>query len=430
MYRFFRGCADLNVLSLLPFVLCAVGFLVIVRERRILLSPVSLFSPMHTKDKKEKKEIRSTLILALSGTLGVGNITGVAAALILGGAGSVFWMLVSTPFAIALKYAESTVSTGQGGGEGIPGVLRNSIGKGLGKHLWRLYIFVFLLLALVLGGALQGNAILENTLTYFEFDRAILSLSLTVLLAFAVFGKTERILKILSFSLPFATIIYIFLCFSVLIRNFSMLPALFQRILSDAFGGIRPTVGGIVGTLTSHAVREGFSAGVLSNEAGAGTSAFAHERVENPRRAGAIGALEVIFDTTLLCTLSALTFLVGGSTDGAENAAQVIERTFLPIFGRSYIVPLLIALFLLAVSSNLCYAVYARRVLGYARLEKCIFPYTLLFLLSTGCGGLYPSTALVTISHYLLFVLCILTSAAILSSLNKKGYLGKRDNLL
>ena len=216
----------MGVLSLLPFLLCAVGSIVAVREWRVLSSPVRLFAPLRAKDKREKKEIRTTLILSLSGTLGVGNITGVAAALILGGAGSVFWMLLSCPFAVALKYAESSIATARGNGEGIPGVLKNARPRPIGGALSFLYILVFLLLSLVLGGALQGNAILENTLVYFKSDRAIFSVFLTIGLAIALFGKVEKILKILSLTLPFATIVYIILCIIVLLANFSLIPAL------------------------------------------------------------------------------------------------------------------------------------------------------------------------------------------------------------
>ena len=421
MYRFPFGGVDLfDPLSLLPLLLCGVGVAALIHYRSVLLSPVALFSPLGGKDKAKKKTTVKTLILALSGTLGVGNITGVAAALLIGGAGSVFWMLVSTPFAVALKYAESNASIRVGEGEGIPGVLKNALGKRSGAWLARIYVLVFLLLALVLGAAVQGNAILENTVTYIRVDRAVLSVFLIFSLAIAVFGKTDRIINVLSFTLPFATIVYIFLCFCVLIANASKIPTMIFQICTDAFEGVRPGLGGLVGVLTSNAIREGFSAGILSNEAGAGTSAFAHEYANNPRRAGAIGALEVIFDTVFLCTLSALTFLVGASTDGAGNAADVIERTFRPVFGAAYILPLLISITLLAVSSNLCYALYARRALVYARLEKWVIPYMLLFLASTGGGGLCTSTALVTLSHYLLVVLCALTSIAILASIKKK----------
>ena len=140
---FIWGVRALHILSVLPFLLCAVGGFVMLRERRVLCSPRALFSPLRTSDLREKKKIRTTLILALSGTLGVGNITGVAASLILGGAGSVFWMLLSTPFAIALKYAESSISISRGNGEGIPGVLKNTLGNRTGKHLSHLYLFLF-----------------------------------------------------------------------------------------------------------------------------------------------------------------------------------------------------------------------------------------------------------------------------------------------
>ncbi len=384
----------------------------------MLFFPARLFRPLQTEKREEKKEIRSTLILALSGTLGVGNITGVATSLILGGAGAVFWMLLSSIFAIALKYAESSISISRGSGEGIFGVLKNSFQGKWGRALSFCYAFVFLLLALILGGALQGNAILENLAPYLKIDRTILALALTFLLAFALFGKTERILGILSFTLPFATLVYIALCIVVLFHNSERLPSVFAEIFTEAFVGIRPAFGGIAGTVSARAISEGFSAGLLSNEAGAGTSALAHENKNAPERSGVIGVLEVLFDTTFLCTLSALTFLSSGAFQGAENANDVLHSTFFPTFGHAYILPLLISLSFLAISSNLCYIIYARRTLVYGKMQKYTFPYTLIFLLFTGLGGLYSSTTLVITSHILLFLLSILTSLAIIKNAN------------
>ena len=176
---------------------------------------------------------------------------------------------------------------------------------------------------------------------------------------------------------------------------------------------LRPAISGVTGTLTQNAIREGFFAGLLSNEAGAGTSAIAHEADGDIAEAGAIGTLEVIFDTTLLCTLSALTFLLSGGNVGTTNAGEVIYQTFYPLLGAWYLPPLLFSVILFAVSSSLCYFIYAKRTLSFLNREKHVRLFALLFLAFLFLGGCMESTPLVVLSHAILAVLTLLTSIAI-----------------
>ena len=417
MYRYFF---EVFMFSFLPFLLTLTGAVSLFSYRTTLFVPKKLLSPLVTEKKSERRKTQKTLLLALSGTLGVGNITGVATSLILGGAGSVFWMLLSGIFATALKYAEATLSARYGKGGGMAGVLRKLFkGKG-GAILSAIYAVTFLFLAFILGGAMQGNAILENASLHIPLPRESLALVLLFLLAFAVFGHIKRILRILSFTLPLSALVYIGMCFLVLFSYRALLPSLFVNIVKSAFDGIRPTIAGVFGTMTKACVKEGFLAGLLSNEAGAGTSALAHEENASTASSGAIGVLEVIVDTTFLCTISALTFLVSGATTNATNAGEVLYRTFSGPFGEGYIYPLLFSVIFLATSSNLCYLVYARRMLSYLGRERWIFPFTLLFLLSTTLGGMTDSTVLTKLSHSVLCLLSILTCIAILTYIFKE----------
>lgn len=406
-------------MSIVPLLLIFTGVFSLFTHRRILLSPKRLFSSLKCDGKQKRREEGRALLLALSGTLGVGNITGVATALILGGSGSVLWMLLSSLISIPLKYAEGALCADCREG-GMAGVLRHTFRGKIGKALSSIYATVFLLLALVLGGAVQGNAIVENATAYLPVRRELLCVLLVFLLALAVFGGVERILRTLSVTLPLATVIYVIMCLCVLVRFRAALPTVILDIFHSAFDGVRPTLGGLFGMLCGVAVKEGFLAGLLSNEAGAGTSTLAHTENTNRRSSGAIGVLEVIFDTTFLCTLSALTFLVSDAHIAKSSAGEVLYSAFFPVLGRGYILPLLISIVFLATSSALCYLVYSRRMLSFLSLERLTFPFALLFLLSIGLGGLFGATALVVLSHITLSLLCVISCLAILFSRGKQ----------
>ncbi len=406
--------------SLLPLMLTGTGVFTLFHYRSTLLSPKKLFSPLVMGDRKEKKQTRKTLLLALSGTLGVGNITGVGAALLLGGEGSVFWMLLSSILAISLKYAEATLTAKNGEGGGMAGVLRKTFGGGVGQFFSLLYAFAFLFLALVLGGAVQGSAMIENASLHLKIGKGELAMILALLFAPVVFGRISRILHILSVTLPLASIVYLVMCFVVLSTHYKELPNVFLNILQSAFDGIRPSIAGVVGTLTKNAVKEGYLAGLLSNEAGAGTSALAQEERATVETSGCVGVLEVLFDTTFLCTISALTFLVSGGVKGAKNAGEILYQAFCPTFGKGYIIPLLFSIIFLATSSSLCYLVYARRMLHFLRQDKCAPVFTLFFLLALSFGGTSESTLLIVLSHATLSVLSTLTSIAIFATLLKE----------
>lgn len=408
------------MLSFLPFLVILTGAYSLFHYRSILLSPRKLLSPLIKAEAPERRKTRSTLLLALSGTLGVGNITGVATALILGGEGSVFWMFLSSIFSLALKYAEATLAARYGRGGGMSGVLKVVLPRPIGSWLALLYAIAFLFLSLILGAGVQSNAIIENAAPHFAVKKEYLSLLLALLLAFFLLGNTARILRTLSFTLPLATVVYVVLCLGVVFKNLPLIPPLLFRILKSAFQGLRPAVGGVAGTLTKYAIKEGFFAGLLSNEAGAGTSALAHTEGMEAEQSGIIGILEVLFDTTLLCTLSAMTFLLMDATAGAKNAGEVIYKTFLPLYGEGYIYPLLFSVILLAVSSSLCYFIYAGRTLAFLGCGRWKPLYTLLFLSAAVFGGVSESTPQVVLSHAILAVLTTLTTIAIFASARKE----------
>lgn len=298
--------------GLLPLLIAFVGSYFLIKLRFFfLLHPIRTAS-RGLRAVMDKRALRS-FFLALAGTLGVGNVFGVALGILIGGPGSLFWLLVSMLFAMVIKYAEVVISsdnlyhdTDTHGGFFY--VIRISFGK-LGEYLSRAYSFVTLALSLVLGAALQTDAVGETVNEIIVLPRSYLAVFLLVMTLFAIIGGAKRIEKITAVIIPLTTIIYIFLTCGIILTNINRISSVICEILISAFS-FESVLGGGVGFLVSIPVREGFARGILSNEAGAGTSAMAHARsgVLSPSTAGLLGIFEVWFDTGLICMLTMAQF--------------------------------------------------------------------------------------------------------------------------
>jgi AGCS family alanine or glycine:cation symporter len=336
----------------------------------------------------------SALALALSGTLGVGSISGVALALAVGGPGAILWMWISAIFAMAVHYAEVTLALD---------------GKGAGG---RLHAALLLLLAPTLGGALQSAAAAETVSLVLGAPR----LSVGLLLALGVgavallgLGKiaraTERILPILS-------LLYLILTLGVILENAAALPAVLLSIVRE---GLSPSAaaGGILGCAWV-----GFSRGLLSNEAGCGTAVYAHAeaRDADPCRQGLFGVLEVGIDTLLFCTLSALALLVSGEKIAGDLAPLLSGCR--AVFGP--LAPPLLALVLLffayaAALALLHHGSAARLSLGLGG-ERL---YVLLFLLATALGSAIPIAGVAAFADLLLLAMTLLTVPRTVKAANR-----------
>ena len=403
----------MGIVSLLPPLFAVSAFLLVLR---MLLS-----REPRTPAPRRPFPYR-TLLLALSGTLGVGNITGVAAAILIGGAGSVLWMLVSALFAIVLKYRESTLSYRSGG----VGMMRALEPLPLGRALAPLWACLALALAFVMGGALQSRAAVGALVTHLDLPGIPVALALSLLVLVLVRRGAETVASRLAVTLPLATAVYVALCLAVILSHRSALGAVLRAILDGAFSG-EGVLGGTVGTLTSEALRRGTFAGLLSNEAGAGTSTLARHPECDERGAGRIGILEVVFDTLVLCPLSALAFLLG-APDGAATPSELCRVAFSSVLGNAYSVPLSLAIFLFALSTVLCWFVYATRLLSY--MKKGAEKLSLLFVLCIFVGGLVPELWLISLSDLLLFFLSLLCLYALhLSPIRQASPRTMIDNL-
>ena len=384
-----------------------------------------------------RRDTARSLILALSGTLGVGNIFGVSLGLILGGAGSVFWMLVSAIFAAVLKYAEVTLSSdgimrddaGTHGGMHL--AARATLGK-LGTPVAVIYTASVLLLSFSMGASLQTVTFVSSVSKIFNTPPTLTAALFAILVFFAVVGGTKIIERVTEIIIPLTTIIYILLTLSVIVICRDRLSDAIRLIFVGAFTA-RGALGGVFGFLTSRALSEGFARGLLSNEAGAGTSSIAHARGStlNPAMSGLMGIVEVLFDTVILCTLTALSVLVSvGDISIFTDGMSLVFAAFVGTLGIPAGLLLTFCILSFAFSTVICWYFYgseAARVLFGLERPVLFLPG---YLFAVVFGSRIDSGILVFITDALLLIMTSVTAILLVKNSDRILILSENGGVL
>jgi AGCS family alanine or glycine:cation symporter len=336
-----------------------------------------------TKNKKEKSISQfEAFSSAIAGTVGTGNIVGVAGAILSGGPGAVFWMWVSAFFGMVTNYSENVLGLyyrkkdKEGSFSGGP---MYYIEHGLG---WRGLAKVFALcctLAAVGMGMVQVNSISGTVQSAITTDPAtktviawIVGIVCFVLTALIVIGGIQRIGKVASMIVPFMVLLFIVMALIILGIHFTAIPAAFAVIFENAFS-LKALGGGFLGYTIMMAMRYGFARGIFSNEAGLGSSVIAHSAsdTKEPVKQGLWGIFEVFLDTFVICTLTALTLLTTGAYDFANflgisaDKTEVASSAFATNFGVFGTVAFTIILPLFAFTTILAWAYYGEKAAEY-----------------------------------------------------------------
>lgn len=257
------------------------------------------------------------LSTALSGTIGTGNIGGVALALHLGGPAALFWMWMTAFFGMTSKFVEVTLShkyrsvSDDGTVSGGPMYYME---RGLNaKWLAVIFAFATVLSSFGTGNLPQINAIASGLETTFNLEPLITACVLSVLLALVIIGGITRIARVAAAIVPTMAIIYLIGAFAVIIPNLSNVTPSFLAIFSDAFTGSAAT-GGFLGATFAYAFDRGVNRGLYSNEAGQGSAPIAHAaaRTDEPAEEGMVSILEPFIDTIIVCTITGLVILSSG----------------------------------------------------------------------------------------------------------------------
>jgi AGCS family alanine or glycine:cation symporter len=257
------------------------------------------------------------LTTALSGTVGTGNIGGVAFALFLGGPAALFWMWATAFFGMTTKFVEVTLShkyrdkTPDGTMAGGPMYYMD-------KRLNMKWLAVAFAVATVIssfgtGNLPQSNSIATSVEATFGFDPLIVGSILGVLLALVILGGITRIAAVTSKIVPLMALIYIVGAFAVIFANIENIGPAFVSVFSDVFTGSAAT-GGFLGATIAYAFNRGVNRGLFSNEAGQGSAPIAHAaaKTDEPVAEGMVSILEPFIDTIIICTLTGLVILSSG----------------------------------------------------------------------------------------------------------------------
>lgn len=309
---------------------------------------------------------------ALAATIGMGNIAGVAVAIYQGGAGAIFWMWISAIVGMNTKFFECTLAVLYRGkdyqGE-IQGGPMYTIEKGLGEKFKPLAI-AFAIFGLIGTLALfQINQLASFLETSYQVDPLYSGILFSVVLIYILLGGLKRIASFTSKVVPLMAILYLLLCFIVLGMNFELIIPTFLSIFEQAFG-INSAVGGVSGYAIMHVIQTGVKRAAFSNEAGIGTAPMAHgnAKTNEPISEGYVAMLGPFIDTVIVCTLTAITILIGikGMNNiGDLNGINLTTYAFtsqLGDFGRH---ALCIIIFLFAFSTMIGMANYNKKCWDY-----------------------------------------------------------------
>lgn len=315
----------------------------------------------NTKDSESGISSFQAFCVSTATRVGAGNLVGVVAALSVGGAGSVFWMWIVAIFGAATAFVEATLALlfreKDKRGDYVGGAAYY-IQKGLNKR-WLGVIFVVFAM-ICWGGVLQviSNSVTESFHVAFGIDAKIMSGILAVLAAGVIFGRKDKIVRVLEKMVPFMAFAYLILVAFILVKNITLIPDVFKRIFEEAFG-IRQAIGGSFGAV----VMEGVKRGLFSNEAGTGSapSAAAAAEVDHPAKQGLIQALGVYVDTLIICTATAFVVLVTNEKITAGlGGMTLLQEAFRYHVGNWGVIFIAFVLFLFAFSTALGITYYAK----------------------------------------------------------------------
>ena len=343
---------------------------------------------------------------ALAGTVGTGNIAGVAGAIAIGGPGAVFWMWMSALLGMCTKFAEVTLAVHfreknkEGDWVGGPMYyIKNGLGR---KWQWLAVLFSILGVLTVFG---TGNATQVNTITtaidsallnyqiikpeFVPTFNLILGIIITILVALVLLGGIKRIGQVTERLVPFMALLYLILAIGVILLNVNRIPTVFASIFQGAFSPSAVT-GGVIGTMFT-SMKKGVSRGIFSNEAGLGTGSIAHAAADtsDPIQQGFFGIFEVFTDTIIICTMTALVILCSNIpiAYGVDAGAELTIQGFTATYGNWVSIFTAVALCCFAFSTIIGWGLYGTRCIEFLFGSKVNRPFMLVYSLVAILGA-------------------------------------------
>ncbi len=334
------------------------------------------------------------LTSALSATVGLGNISGVAVAISMGGAGAVFWMWFTAIFGMSLKFSSCTLAQlyRRIGDDGrVLGGPMVYLEMGLKEKGFAIpgKILAVLFSVLTILAALGGGNMFQSNQTYSLFQSQVMGgqdapawapwlfgLLLAIPVGIVIIGGIKRIGEVTARMVPTMCVFYCTVCATIILLNATEVPAMFGSIFGQAFSG-DAMFGGFLGVLV-----QGMRRAAFSNEAGMGSAAIAHAaaKTDEPVREGVVAMIGPFIDTIVVCTMTALAILITGSH--LEEGLEGIEITAAAFGQLGVVVPyiLFVAVFVFAFSSVISWGYYGERATEYLFGKGGILPYRAVYV--------------------------------------------------
>lgn len=378
--------------NLLVAILVISGIIFTIRTRGVQFRLFGhMISLITEKTKKNREGISSfqAFCISTASRVGVGNLAGVVAAVSVGGPGSVFWMWIVALLSSATAFVESTIALiyrekdPQGGYRGGAPYF---LAKGLNKKWLGVLFVIFALICWAGVFQIISNSVTESFNTAFGINTRTTSIVIVLLAAAVLFGKRDKIVKVLDKMVPAMAAIYLVVVIFIIIKNIAVLPAVIQDIFEHAFG-IRQFLGGTFGSV----IMQGVKRGLFSNEAGSGSApcAAAAADIDHPVKQGLVQALGVFVDTVLICSATAFVILLSkGSIPEGLGGMTLLQESFRYQVGNWGVIFTAVILFLFSFSTILGVSFYAKPNLAFLYdkpwLQEAFKVFTLIMLFVGG----------------------------------------------
>ncbi|NOY88110.1 MAG: sodium:alanine symporter family protein [FCB group bacterium] len=389
------------------------------------------------------------LTTALSATIGIGNIGGVATAIYYGGPGAIFWMWISALFGMAIKYTSCTLAIkyrkidDDGNVRGGPMYF---IELGMNKKFKPLaYLFAACtaIAAFGAGNMVQSNTVAHSLVSAFHVSpemngivRWIIGIALSTMVGIVIIGGIKRIGHFTAWLVPVMSILYVGSALIIIFMNLDKLGPAFKLIFHYAFS---PTaaIGGFAGAMVRQTIEWGLKRGLFSNESGLGSAPMAHStaKVDEPVREGLVAMLGPFIDTIIICTMTALVIIISGQWNSGINGAPLTASAFdavLPGFGQWMVV---VGILLFAYSTAISWSYYGEKGIEYLGGKKAKPPYRWVYLLFTLIGArldLKAAWSFADIANALMAIpnlVALIGLSGVIAALTKKYFKEKAQGL-
>ncbi|WP_027418928.1 alanine/glycine:cation symporter family protein [Crocinitomix catalasitica] len=368
------------------------------------------------------------LTAALSATVGLGNIAGVAIAVSIGGAGATFWMIIAGFLGMATKFVECTlgVKYREIGSDGtVYGGPMYYLRKGLEakgfKKLGRVLAILFAIMCI--GGSFGGGNMFQVNQAFQLVEHVtggkesilngngwIFGIVMAVLVGIVIIGGIKKIAKVTDKIVPFMVAIYVLAAIFILVIKYDEIGGAFVAIWDGAFSPVG-IAGGVIGVLI-----QGFKRAAFSNEAGIGSASIAHSAVKtnNPASEGMVALLEPFIDTVVVCTMTALVLIITGNVTAANSSMNDAQAILLTSTAFASVISwfpyvLTVAVVSFAFSSMISWSYYGFQAWSYlfGRSKKVEYAYKILFCLFVIVGAAASLGSVINFSDAMIFAMMV-----------------------